>query len=515
MVVLILAALGVFANHSSRSGPGLLALEPGELSSVHAGFTRENGCTSCHESHGASATSWLGSLFQDSDPSAQCEQCHAFGGPARSVHNNADSTREDSLSCTVCHSEHQGAQADVSAVPAGTCANCHEPHVDRFEDNHAAFPERFPHRRPGVIHFDHAAHISKYFSDPEWTGKPGRDAEFAERAKDSCTTCHEVDGASREVLPKPYEQICARCHDQQITANPLFMFRPDEMTALGAMVLNMHPEDADEDEYLEAQGSLFESVIDDGPDALAEPLAFGREVDEGSVYPALTLLRGLDMSMLQRTLAAWAEEEEPEGPESDVLVSSGWLGGFDPDGNQAVHFRPLRHADPVLKAWFETLADLRRGDDEERAEFAAAALETLLDADSGAGSCAKCHRAGIAPPESLADGPIRWKRSRLRGGDHTRYSHAPHLNLVDSGTGCTECHAVNEDAEYADYFSGIERDAADYASNFSPIGKESCSRCHREGVVESDCQLCHQYHRAPGFRKQFTEKGMPHVSKTE
>ncbi|MGB0721140.1 MAG: cytochrome c3 family protein [Gammaproteobacteria bacterium] len=515
VVVLILAALGVFANHGSQSGAGLLALEPGALSSVHAGFTREKGCTSCHEAHGGSATSWLASVFSDSDPSAQCQQCHAFEGPADAAHNNAEVHDGEGLACTLCHTEHQGEDADVAAVPDGTCANCHDPHIDRFEDNHPGFSEGFPHRRPGVIQFDHTTHISSYFSDPEWTGKPGRDAEFAERASQSCTVCHQVDGATREVLPRPYEQICGRCHDQQVAANPLFLFRPDEMTVAGAMVLGMHPEDADEDEYLERQAELFQSIVDEGPDPLAEPLAFGSEVDEDAPHPAVTLLSGMDMSMLVATFAAWAEEEEPEGPESELLPSSGWIGGYDPDGNQALHYRPSRHGDPVLKAWFETLSSLRAGADEERAEHATVALETLLDADSGPGSCAKCHRAGIARPEPSATGAVLWKRARLGTGGHTRYSHGPHLNLVDSGSGCTECHGINDEAAYSDYFDGVERDATDYASNFSPIAKDSCSRCHREGVVDNGCQLCHQYHRSPGFRKQFTDKGMPHVSNKE
>ncbi|MGB1109366.1 MAG: hypothetical protein ACPG4N_03370 [Gammaproteobacteria bacterium] len=504
---LVAALLVLGTNLGLDTGKQVLALNPGDLSSVHAGFTMEQGCGACHTGHGEDVSGWVSAAFKNSDTSPQCLNCHRFDGPGTLAHNNEAFGNSGERRCTACHVEHQGIHASIERAPANACANCHEGSFSEFAQDHPPFDSRFPHQIPATLQFDHAKHLGEYFSSPQWTKKKNRDAAFAAQAKDDCTTCHAVDNATNEVKPMAYERICAGCHQTQVTQAGLPLLYLEELTPLSALLLAMDPEDADEDEVIERIQGLLESIAETGPDALAETMeeSFGASSDSNR------LLRGMGLDSIQTAARQWLEEEEVEQVETEKMKATGWIAGADGDDNQALFYLPAGHGDPVIRAWIEQASAIARDEEHELQVIAEAALEELINPE-GPGACGKCHRAGIVAPSDSPETALSWGRTGTVKRAHTHYSHTPHLNLIDSRSACTDCHRHNPDAKYENYFEDLERAASDYQSNFLGISKDSCTQCHRPNMVSSDCQLCHNYHRSPGFNLAFRKQGMPKTS---
>jgi hypothetical protein len=98
----------------------------------------------------------------------------------------------------------------------------------------------------------------------------------------------------------------------------------------------------------------------------------------------------------------------------------------------------------------------------------------------------------------------------------TTFNHAAHFSLVGDA-GCQMCHQINPKAEYAKYFSGpagveANRDPARFASNFAPLSKALCLRCHQPNVAGDGCLLCHRYHAGLTEGPLVTAKMRPGVS---
>lgn len=498
--LLVLLIIGIDPRQSSVVAPA--AIDAGNLTSVHAGFTRDQGCAACHTSHAKDAGSWLLAAFRKNDPSERCVDCHDFAGPVKLAHNAAHPKRPElgAVSCIGCHSEHRGAAAKIDRVPDFACANCHQKSFDNFVSGHPPFPAGYPYTQPGTIYFDHAKHIKDYFSDPKRTKGPGRDAKFAAEAKTKCTVCHAVENATREVKPKSYAQICAGCHDAQIAGRELVLFEPERITPAASILLGL-AKDGDEEEAKKALSKLWGAMARSGSDALAGLVP---PPDPARKAPADALYAGMNDQVAREAGAAWSARRDlaavgkPGNP--------GWATGENSEGNPALFYRAAGHADPVLKAWIETLrAGLAQKDATKRA-IAKEAMNDFLDSQTGPGACGKCHSAALrsaAPGRAGAD----WGYAGAAARPMTRYQHAPHLGLVDPDAGCTTCHVLDKDTKYAKYFTAKASVPAHYESSFSGIPKETCVECHKEGQVNSACQVCHAYHLPHRFNLGFRQKG--------
>jgi hypothetical protein len=204
--------------------------------------------------------------------------------------------------------------------------------------------------------------------------------------------------------------------------------------------------------------------------------------------------------------AALGRKAVPEGGDDD---RPGWGAGETPEGERAFIYRPRGHADPVVRAWYEFTRTASAGKDDPVGQAAAEALTQFSDPSAGPGVCGMCHGASLrkATPEKVASA---WSYA---GGSHrplVRYTHAPHLELLDPAAGCKSCHELNPEAKYADYHKVGAKKPAPYESNFSGIKTEACAACHREGHVNSACQVCHSYHQGHklnlGFRTKSAAK---------
>ena len=490
--LLVIACLAAFANFS---GGSLAAIDPGPLSSVHQGFTIERGCGACHAAHDKGPLGWFAAAFTPQDNTGQCLTCHGFGGRERAAHNTHFAQRNDvaEVPCVSCHSEHKGADFSPADVANLVCTNCHNPAVDTFASNHPSFSESFPYEVPNSIYFDHAKHIDEYFTNERWTKAKNRDQEFAELARESCTMCHEVETATREVTPLGYEEVCANCHQHQINDRVLVMYTPDEVQPLSDLLFQLSIEEDEEAALL----TLLDELREDNLDVFADVLTTQDESTAGQ------LLSGLSPLSVQMATEAWVEENEYEPAVESNIETTGWQVGEDPDGSQSIYYKPTGHADPVMRRWFEFAMETVR-DDTLDEDVRDAALSYLLDAQSAPGACAKCHVSAIR--EGRDGAMIHWPYRGSVERPHTRYSHAPHISLLGPDVSCKTCHVMNESAEYAIFFENLESEQNDFQSNFISIQKATCDQCHNEGIVRFDCGLCHTYHRDPGFKVGFQDR---------
>ena len=496
---LVLALIGATAHFDASNSAGFSSLDPGPLSSVHDNFTQNQGCGACHVAHEQDGLAWFTSAFLSQDNTGRCLQCHSFRPPERSAHNTSFADRDDlpEVECQACHSEHRGADFSPAMVASAVCGNCHQSTFESFSNGHPGFDTRFPYQIPNSINFDHNKHIGDYFVKERWTTSKTRDSEFAKRAAKSCVACHVVEAATREVKPRPYEEVCGRCHEDQILERPLIVFSPYEVYPLAAMVFGLDEDADDIDDQLLQTATVFSEESLDFLAAQLDELERGDSADK--------LLAGLNTEVVQSAALAWVDEEDYEPDYLPDVEVAGWRAGEDPHGGQSLHYRPAGHTDPLVRSWLE-LALAIESDEDADTEFSDYALEHLLDDSEGPGACGKCHAAGISSSVLTEGSPTQWTFRGSINRPHTRFSHAPHINLLGPDNSCKTCHVLNKDADYADYFEDAEREAENYQSNFHAIDKQTCDRCHKPTAVQADCLLCHQYHRDASFKLNFQQE---------
>lgn len=545
----VLAFIGGFNALSEDSFAGLNWATPGPLTANHAGFITADDCKLCHAAHNSGVEGWFTALFAPANLTAKCTSCHSFDGPARLAHNQANPERPDlgETSCMMCHTEHKGETASIIEHDDVQCASCHKKQFSSFSRAHPKFPERFPYDRRTAIKFDHGSHFAKHFTD----------ARYAEKAPETCLSCHSQDPNERSLVRAGYESSCAACHSDQIAKRELVVLRLPEFTeniidldrvveACGptieafeiliekveALEAGDEPEEDEEEDEFESVsideksiiGAYLLDVAVDDPDsynipmqelilAMAEegvsPLAelvddrAGREV-------ARRLLAGLNPEVVKRLACAWAANLEYEMPAEASL--GGWYGDF-----VELRYRPTGHNDAVSRNWIEfglASAQITPGDEEgddeegdgEQGDRAIELRDSLISPKEGVGACAKCHSVN-ADADDENNLSMGWRARDVKdSGRNFQFTHGVHINLLDarmteisqSGQGCRVCHILDKQADFASGYGDF--DPQSYQSNFLAIDKETCTDCHSKGNVREGCQLCHDYHRGPFFK---------------
>jgi predicted CXXCH cytochrome family protein len=496
-VLLLIALIAIFSNR--ESGSTLTAMiNPGELSSSHSGFPVSDRCENCHQAHDKQAGDWILSAFEHQDLTSNCVQCHKIPGPARAAHNREYGNESDDLvvECKSCHQEHKGSEFDISRVSDQVCSNCHQQKFDSFTQ-HVSFGERFPHQEPANIFFNHTTHLGEYFVEESWLKKDNRDAEFAALASNSCSSCHQIETAMRDVPVRDYETTCASCHDHQIGERSLTILTPDEAyPVLLGLITPAGDEVADsEDAALE----LIETISNDGLEGLFEL------VEETGVESKLrtSLFSGLNPTVMRETARAWSEEESIEIEEDASNEIRGWISGENDDGAEAILYKASGHADATLKLWIELY--LRKLDGEQP-EHIDDAVTSLMDSSEGSGACGKCH-ASVTGSLARGESDFKWGKTATTERPHSGgFNHLPHIDLLGNTEGCEACHQVSKSADYSTYFEAGGTDIELYQSNFGAIKNETCSNCHNEKRVSSNCQTCHSYHSEVGFQIEYQQQ---------
>ncbi|TWT87806.1 cytochrome c3 family protein [Neorhodopirellula pilleata] len=262
-------------------------VKPGDLSLAHSqileGTLTQDRCATCHDN--VSAETWSGMRTsghagidqETASMTDRCVQCHhqrIAPKVARSAHNlsvedrlrltqrlhrafpvQTDSNRDrqpdpwvtrvsnqvsvvggwigwgtetstnsqDDVACSVCHREHHGVHANLSAVTDAQCQTCHSRQFDSFADGHPEF-DNYPASSARTIAFDHVRHANLHYP---------KQAESNTNASSQfdCRTCHLVTTAQVQssspltaltaasdpvVGTLPFETACASCHDEKL-----------------------------------------------------------------------------------------------------------------------------------------------------------------------------------------------------------------------------------------------------------------------------------------------------------
>lgn len=508
---------------------------PGEVTASHASIGSD--CSNCHAASLTSPQSWPALIaFMDvsMENSALCVDCHTWEESPYSDHTVAAAklvrqtkslpTHHD-LACTVCHQEHKGSDADLSAIADQTCHSCHKQQFESFSEDHPAFSE-YGMNRTRRIFFTHQKHIEDYFQRDE-------DSENAM----SCNDCHSTDARSEAMLTAGYEVSCASCHDKdirgegQLDADVPFIVIPEiDLGTLQAQGFDAGewPEDADgelgsflklllkaepglsghlervegldlfdlSEASFEERSSVVEimngirrlvyELTNEGQLALRERIktVFGSDFSSSTLtglagqipsevirsaqeewFPNLmnqSPRAQLDLGeLLDGDVDDLAIEGDAEAEEARVLEEELVEYGGWYRKDFAVLYRPGGHADSFLKEWITLKPDGELG----------------LLGDRAPGRCGFCHN--LASPKGKA---IYWEawspEPKVR--PFTHFNHGPHLSLF-SGDSCGECHSYLTE--------GVTN-----LSEFKSFSNSDCSSCHSPDNAGEQCTVCHNYH---------------------
>jgi hypothetical protein len=237
---LVLAlVLGLSGISNGRIGD-ISSWNPGPLTTGHAGFIAASDCSVCHAQHNTGPTNWITAVFNESDITGKCTECHTFAGPARQAHNRLNPERPDigETTCQMCHTEHKGELANISEISDVQCATCHETKFSNFSSNHPAFGKSFPYFSRTAIKFNHGSHFAKHFAD----------ARFAERAPETCLACHSQSPSQRALVRSGFEETCEACHGGQMAQRELVLLRLPEF----------EEDNIDRDSVIDACGPIFD-----------------------------------------------------------------------------------------------------------------------------------------------------------------------------------------------------------------------------------------------------------------
>ena len=527
---LVLAlVLGLSGISNGRIG-GISSWNPGPLTTGHARFIAAGDCTVCHAQHNTGPTNWIAAVFNESDITGKCTKCHTFAGLDRQAHNRLNPGRPNigETTCQMCHTEHKGKFANIVEISDVQCATCHETKFSSFSSNHPAFGKSFPYFSRTAIKFDHGSHFAKHFAD----------ARFAERAPETCLTCHSQSPNQRAMVRSGFEKTCEACHGGQMARRELVLLRLPEfeennidrdsvIDACGP-IFDEDEEDVAEDEEEDEDDEEFESVsmeessiigafllgvVADDPDEYTKPMQefilamvegglepVAEMIDEHSDQPISSkLLAGLNPESVKRVACAWAANLEYELPADATM--GGWYGDY-----LELRYRPQGHGDAVARSWIEfSIAAAQDAEDDDAGERVTALRDSMLNPKEGVGGCIKCHAVSTYD-EDKDDLAVEWRaRDVEHSSQNLNFSHGIHLRLLDataaelddSQKGCRWCHVLDPEANFASGYTDF--DTHSYTSNFKAIAKETCADCHSEGNVREDCQLCHDYHREPSF----------------
>lgn len=548
-------------------------LKPGPLAYNHAQILAEvsgtQRCATCHESAHGGMKAWLASIvWQPSSGQTQsqlCLECHRDsihtdlalvahnisadrllalsekqGGSKvseNSVPGNIASEHSVSehIACASCHREHNGAEFDLTSISNSACQACHTERYHSFADDHPDF-SMWPFVRRTQIVFDHASHSGKHF--------PEKKTAF------DCATCHVADAAGASQLTLGYEQTCASCHDEQMTASigpgiALFSLPTIDVDALAdagfqagdwpewatgefdgrisPMMKLLLASDPAAAEAMETLGVDFEfaDIDPDDPQQLAASATLVASIKElfaelsgqgpvAAIHRAQSLeliqptddsgllLAGLSQETLQTALRSWLPKLPPntDSEREEEIASPRQLTQprvLSPAGSWTIddktfslRYRPAGHADPLLTTWLTAMTQNERTSSDPL--FRQVVKE--LTKPTAPGMCATCHSVDRDTAGKLA---MHWQALNKSHAPRsfTRFDHGPHL-IQPALRDCTYCHEIDKTASTS--VSYTDHNPHTFESDFLPMSKTQCANCHTKTAAGDKCQSCHQYH---------------------
>jgi hypothetical protein len=531
-----------------------VAAEPGTnllstaVGSHHSTADSEK-CLTCHQNIGAapfSPHSLDQQVMADLTAGAH-ENPDSAGGSAQLAAFVGSVSADKELSCSVCHQEHHGRSFNLSKLSDQQCQTCHKSQFADFTHGHPEF-EHFPHETRPKIYFDHARHLNAYFQAHDATP-----LNPAAESPTSCSTCHQPDAAGGMMLTADFDRTCASCHESQIVDLPFpgvpFFGLPqytqqtetesDEdsnhgnwpvtESSLRKMPPYMSLLFADADSGASPGGissaiiwrckQLLLQVRRDGETALAArlPKQYSQLADSfAGMSPMLVAASRSWFPRLSEELAAHnANQPLPETasvplPENRAIPPGrGW---YISDIDRTIRYRPVSHADPVLRRLLDNLVPLVQG---KAAAHELQELYAALANPSGSGEinrsgplatgrCLSCHTTSTDGDGVLQ---VNWNTKKPVGAAlFTKFRHESHTQNNNTES-CLTCHQIQKEQQTLDFYRPeyFTRDdlgrwipqtdeACPLSSGLSPIQRSQCVSCHNKSTVSQTCLECHNYH---------------------
>lgn len=588
MGALLLLAVGlitVFGTAAPRF------VQPGSLSVAHSqileGTLTKDRCAACHGNVTADQWSGLAQLghagitgslgnLEPRTMTDRCVTCHHERIPAklaRSAHNlsvvdrstltqrlhrqgnsgNPDrivgmttpdvAISQDDVGCSVCHREHHGAHANISAVTDSRCQTCHSRQFGSFATSHPEFDD-YPPRSNRSIAFDHVRHASLHYPKESGGGSP---IAF------DCRSCHvmPVDSESDPIVRSlPFEVACASCHDEelkvQVAMGPALIALPtlpDDVarrieswptaaTGLpdGKLSAWMRLLLAAQDPDLNFDGMTDLGLVDwDSPDRRDQAVYLGRAIRQFAIdlsihgqphlknlaeragadeATAIRLARSFQPQLLRDAVRDWFGKSDQALLGNRSRARNVRLVNFDDD----VLTDWSKEPDPLLSSgpptektsdWIDEI--VRRYDSATAQSFGGwyrddltlsvryrgtghtdSVLRSLIELSRRSGTDLTDDPA-IAACVKCHQGP-NWNslttpglRSRL-----TKFTHRPHLGVL-ALQDCRHCHDLNEPV------AGSQA-AVGFTNDFQALNKDACAHCHTSNAAGDRCTTCHRYH---------------------
>jgi hypothetical protein len=505
------------------------AVAPGPLTSHHAQVLRaadwQSRCSACHAVGEQSSTEWVAAAAighrQGLSQSALCMRCHEqsisanFALAAHTVdpamlaeligdRHTTLSTGEHA--CSTCHQEHHGADFDLTQMSDARCQACHSQQYDHFATDHPEFTG-WPYQRRSRLAFDHAGHAAKHFATHKTTF--------------DCRMCHVSDATGDEQLTLGFEQACGNCHSERLQLAAQVGFEllrlpiiDDQALAEAGQVVDWPlSASGDFDGRLSAATKLLlagnaatvTAMNRFGPSADLFDADPSNPADMAAVATIAQAIKQLALGLANEPAAVVARRLRESGANANMAEVAAstigptagsaavWFGGHSAESSEPrwtrddqinrIIYRPIGHADPLLKAWLDMVATIEQP----------ALRDQMLSELGGAGSpgtCLVCHTADQKRGGQIA---INWCYEPDNSGERnfTHFSHKPHT-LQPELSDCTHCHAVRGRSAPVVHLLAFNPQV--FVSDFEPVSKAACAACHTNRGAASRCTTCHHYH---------------------
>jgi hypothetical protein len=168
---------------------------------------------------------------------------------------------------------------------------------------------------------------------------------------------------------------------------------------------------------------------------------------------------------------------------------SGW---YVDQLDMAVAYRPIGHADPVIKGMLDALSEpapSKTSTDDaasHRANLRHKILEKLIGPGGFArSSCLSCHQ--VEPDTGI----INWaaaNRSNTISG-FSKFNHRPHMTMLRDSDNCSQCHKQPDMSDPKTATMVLSR------GQFLPHNQSTCAGCHTPTQANNSCLNCHVYHQ--------------------
>lgn len=456
--------------------------------------------------------------------------------------------------CSVCHKEHHGAEFDLKQLTDNQCQVCHASAFHSFVDGHPKFTE-YPYQRRTRIYFDHVSHYGVHFRESSRYLNARDDvSQFLTDggpSQSSCAVCHLPDAAGQQMLVRPFEDSCAACHADQVENNivegiSVFALpavdpqhiptlwnntnldrRGDHLQTAGTLppimrlllsaddkfreldqllqdidlsrLQNEIPQVRDSaKQYVEIVTRELDLIVRQGPAGIESRLeqTIGAEVSRDQINQLVQLIDH-DWIVLATTQFVRSVLDDTAANGKMDNVDHGW---YVRSRDRSLRYRPMGHADPLIKNLLDVSAKLGGADS---TLLPIRDLYLTVSHAAGTGRCLKCHTVDKQPDGEIS---INWEPfgSQPVQREFTHFSHQPHL-VMFSENACMNCHDLKTRSaagsrwqlfrpEFIDQHLQALTNGSQFEANFELMGKANCTACHKPNRVSQSCTTCHNYH---------------------